>query len=95
MHDLSIAFERFMNDRRVRIGGAIVGGLIIVVSLVVGNLAQTPVHTTKPVAVLPEYPLNIPMFRQLPAPQPKKGDVVSARTTGRETTKRRTLTARR
>lgn len=94
MHDLSIAFERFMNDRRVRIAGAIVGGLIIAVSLVVGNLAQAPSHASKPVAVLPEYPLNIPMFRQLPAPQPKKGDVVTARAAGKET-KRRTLTARR
>jgi len=83
-----------MNDSRVRIGGAIVGGLIIVVSLVVGHLAQTPSHASKPVAVLPEYPLNVPMVRRLPAPEPKKGDVVTARAAGKET-KRRTLTARR
>ncbi len=98
MNTLSITstLERLMNDSRVRIGAAIVGALVIGTSMIVVNVSQRPVRSAKTVAVLPEYPLNIPMVRQLPPPQPKKGEVVQR--LGKETKVRpsaRTLTARR
>lgn len=65
--------ERFMADQRVRIGGLIGGALVILISLIAGNLAQEPSRSraTKAVAVLPETPLNVPILRQWPYPQAK------------------------
>ena len=82
-----------MNDSRVRIGAVVVGALVIAVSLGVVNVSHTASRLSKVVAVLPASPLNIPMLRQLPPPEPKKGDVVSVRTA--KAPKARVLTARR
>jgi hypothetical protein len=96
MNDLSNTLERLMNDTRVRIGAAVVGGLIIVTSLIVANECQAPVRLAKVAAVLPEYPLNLPMVRRLPPPEPKKGDVVSSlKRVESKKGLRGTLTARR
>jgi hypothetical protein len=92
MNDLNNTLDRLMNDTRVRIGAAVVGGLIVIISLIVGNACQTPVRV-KSAAVLPEYPINLPMVRRLPGPEPKKGEVVSTRKTALPV--RGTLTARR
>jgi hypothetical protein len=78
MNNLSNTLERLMNDTRVRIGAAGVGGLIIVTSLIVANACQAPVRLAKVAAVLPEYPLNLPMVRRLQPPEPKKVKLVSS-----------------
>jgi hypothetical protein len=80
-YEVPSPLERLMNDQRVRIGGLIAGALVIVVSLVVGNLAQEPsrARATKAVAVLPEQPLNLPVLRHWPYETPKPAIVQTVR----------------
>lgn len=66
--------ETLMADRRFRIAGAIVGAVILLVSmgLVVASKGQTR-HLSSMASHLPAQPLNIPILRHLPEPQPMKG----------------------
>ena len=72
--DIGNTLERLFSNRRVVIGGLSVGGLIVVCSLALGTFGA-PRHR-KSVAVLPDAPLNVPILRQLPYPEPRKTVVV-------------------
>lgn len=80
-YEVPSPLERLVNDQRVRIGGLIGGALVILISLIAGNLAQEPsrARATKAVAVLPDVPLNVPIMRQWPYPQAKSPAVQTVR----------------
>lgn len=78
MHNLSVDqlsahLEKLVADRRARIAGAIVGGVVLITSmgLVIASKSGTRRLTTM-ASHLPAQPLNIPILRRLPEPQPMK-----------------------
>lgn len=72
--------ERLIADPRVRIGGLIAGALVMLISVIVGNVANAPSRSRaiKAVAVLPDAPLNIPIIRSWPYPPAPKAVTVTA-----------------
>ncbi len=108
MNSLSIALEKLISDPRVRIAGPGLAALMVIGFLVMGTVAQQPMHSTKTVSVLPEQPLDIPMLGrgqatsgvdailawQQPAAKPAP---VKAQAAGKQVkqAKKGTLTARR
>ena len=90
-NDFGSKLERLLNDRRVRIGGAIAGAVVIVTSLIAVNITHTPPRSKYVEASVSP---NLPIMRYLPYPEPRKGDVVvSVRAPGSKPA--RVLTARR
>lgn len=66
--------ETLIEDRRARIAGAIVGALVLVVSmgLLVASKGAAPKAAASLAAHLPERTLVIPILRSLPEPQPRR-----------------------
>ncbi len=63
MNALAIALEKFVADPRVRIAGPAFAALLVVGFLLMGTMAREPVRTSsRPVSVLPDRPLDIPMM---------------------------------
>jgi hypothetical protein len=63
MNALATAIEKFVADPRVRIAGPALAALLVVGFLVMGTMAREPVRSSsKPVSVLPERPLDIPLM---------------------------------
>lgn len=76
--DLGSVVERLLSDRRVVMGGLIAGGVIMLGSLALGAYGGPTRSSRETVSVLPETPLNIPIIRQLPQPQPRKAGPLTA-----------------
>ncbi len=70
--------ERLFNNRRVVIGALSFGALVIVGSLALGTYGGP--RSTKVVTVESSTPVNVPIMRQLPRPEPRKGDVLQQNT---------------
>lgn len=63
MNALTTAIEKFVADPRVRIAGPVFAALLVVGFLVMGTVSRTSARTaSKPVSVLPDRPLDIPMM---------------------------------
>ena len=90
--DFGSQLERLMNDRRVRIGGAIAGAVVFATSLIAVNISHKPPRSKY---VAAEVSPNLPIMRYLPYPEPRKGDVVSVRAPGSKARAPGVLTARR
>ena len=90
-NDFGSMLERLLNDRRVRIGGAIAGAVVIGASLIAVNITHTPPRSKYVEASVSP---NLPIMRYLPDPEPRKGDVVYS-TVRAPGSKARVLTARR
>lgn len=94
---LDDVLEKLITDRRARIAGAIIGVLMLVVSF--GFLAASKSEVKRSAASmaahLPAAPLNIPIMRYLPEPQPRKGDVAERVAAPSRKAKARYVTARR
>ncbi|GMU59076.1 MAG: hypothetical protein AMXMBFR34_08390 [Myxococcaceae bacterium] len=75
---LGEVLEKLIDDRRARIAGAILGGIVLLVA--VGFLMASKSEYKKSAAALaahlPAQALSIPIMRSLPEPQPRKGTVV-------------------
>lgn len=69
-NDLGSLVERLVGDVRYRIGGAIVGGLVMVISLAAGGLDLGPKFKKSTVALAPEVSPNVPLLRFWPYPNP-------------------------
>ncbi len=79
MTALSVALESAVADRRFRIAGALLAGLMLVVSA--GFLAASKSTTELPAAatrVLPDVAYKIPIVRSLPEPQPRLSRAASS-----------------
>ncbi len=89
-YEVPSPLERLLADQRVRIGGLIAGALVILVSLIVGNLAQEPSRSraTRAVAVLPEQPLNVPVLRSWPYARETPAIVQTVRAPGAKVVRR-------
>lgn len=94
---LDDVLEKLITDRRARIAGAIIGALMLVVSF--GFLAASKSEVKRSAASmaahLPAAPLNIPILRYLPEPQPRKGAAVERVSAPTRKAKVRYVTARR
>jgi hypothetical protein len=65
--------ETILEDSRVRVVGAVVGGFILICSFGFFAASRMDSHRLDDKkAYLPEQPLRIPIMRQLPNPQPMK-----------------------
>lgn len=97
MNRMDELLEKLITDRRARIAGAIFGVLMLIVSF--GFLAASKVEPKKSAASLashlPAAPLDIPIMRYLPEPQPRKGDVAERVAAPSRKAKARYVTARR
>lgn len=69
--DVAGMFERLVTDRRVQIGGGILGALVVGISLAAGSM-DVSVKKKRTTAVLtaPEVSPNIPLIRNWPFPRP-------------------------
>lgn len=89
--------EKLVTDRRARIAGAVFGVLMLTVSF--GFLAASKAEVKRSAASLashlPDAPLNIPILRYLPEPQPRKGDAAERVAAPSRKAKARYVTARR
>lgn len=89
--------EKLITDRRARMAGAIFGVLMLIVSF--GFLAASKTEVKRSAASmashLPAAPLNIPILRYLPEPQPRKGDAAERVAAPPRKAKARYVTARR
>jgi hypothetical protein len=63
MNALTTALEKFVADPRVRIAGPVLAALLVVGFLTLGTVSRTSTRAvSKPVSVLPERPLDIPLM---------------------------------
>lgn len=69
--DLGSLLERLVSDRRAHVGGAIVGALVLGLSLAAGTMdVSTKRKRSSPVVTAPEVAPNIPLIRSWPFPRP-------------------------
>lgn len=69
--DLGSLLERLVSDRRAQVGGAIVGALVLGLSLAAGTMDVSPKRKrATPVVTAPEVAPNIPLIRSWPFPRP-------------------------
>ncbi|MCC6334394.1 MAG: hypothetical protein IT380_10455 [Myxococcales bacterium] len=94
---LGEVLEKVIDDRRARIAGSVVGGLVLLIA--VGFLMASKAEYRKSAAALaahlPAQALSIPIMRSLPEPQPRKGQVVERLAAPVKAAKGRYVTARR
>lgn len=69
--DVGSLLERLVTDRRVQIGGGLLGALVVGVSLAAGSM-DVKVKSKRTAAVLtaPEVSPNLPLIRSWPYPRP-------------------------
>ncbi len=70
--------ERLFNNRRVVIGALSFGALVIVGSLALGTYGGP--RSAKVATIENTTPVNVPIMRQLPRPEPRKGDAIQQNT---------------
>jgi hypothetical protein len=69
--ELGSLLERLVSDRRARVGGAIVGALVLGLSLAAGTMDVSHKRKrTTPLVTAPEVTPNIPLIRSWPFPRP-------------------------
>ncbi|MEW5739424.1 MAG: hypothetical protein AB1938_10885 [Myxococcota bacterium] len=94
---LGDVLETLIDNRRARIAGAIVGGLVLLLAF--GFLMASKAEYKKSAAALanhlPTQTLSIPIIRSLPDPQPRKGMGVERLSAPAKSAKGRYVTARR
>lgn len=89
--------ETLTTDRRARIAGVLFGAVMLMVSF--GFLAASKAGLKRPAASrashLPAAPLDVPILRVLPGPEPRKGGAAERASPPSRTAKARHVTARR
>jgi hypothetical protein len=61
-------FETMMDDKRVRAAGLVIAAVLLAISMGLLMASKSPARPIITGKVLPDAPLNVPIFRYLPYP---------------------------
>jgi hypothetical protein len=89
MDTLTTSFEQLLTDRRVQLAGAVVGAIVLAISIGLIVASRSPTQFKAASTHLPQHTLEIPIMRSLPEPLPKANGRASRPGPGRTETARR------